>query len=123
MAAMRDFNDIRMLVDYTVRALNGTIQNKIFSRSIEFCQFLRRPNMDRMMKMFYITINRTSRLPNRCPIGKGQRSDLRFLPATMPVPSFFPETNFLANVNFYTGLRQEPILESRWYGGLKKIHG
>ncbi|KFB46775.1 hypothetical protein ZHAS_00014778 [Anopheles sinensis] len=57
-------------VTYSVLALNGNIQNKLFSRSFDLCQFFRRPNMDRLMKLFYDYLTATSTMPSVCPVPK-----------------------------------------------------
>ncbi|KFB46774.1 AGAP011020-PA-like protein [Anopheles sinensis] len=120
MISVRDLKEIRCFVTYSVLALNGNIQNKLFSRSFDLCQFFRRPNMDRLMKLFYDYLTATSTMPSVCPVPRGFRAQLNVV--LTKIPGFFPESDFLVDVNLYTGLRQVPMLESRWIGRIQKIN-
>ena len=102
---------------FYIRALDGAVKNALFSRWIDGCAFLRRPNSDRLIKIFYDVIKEyIPRKVPRCPYKRGDTMVLNITPSAWPIPSVFPATDFLLEIKVGVLL----AFETRWFGSLVK---
>uniref|UniRef100_A0A182PVW4 Uncharacterized protein n=1 Tax=Anopheles epiroticus TaxID=199890 RepID=A0A182PVW4_9DIPT len=115
--AMREIRDIKTYFTYSVRLFNGTIQNPILSRWVDPCELVRRPPVDRIIRMYYDPIIKNSRI-KRCPFKRGESMLLNITPSILPIPKFIPETDFYLEAKTYTRMRTKVIFESRVFGSL-----
>uniref|UniRef100_A0A8W7P031 Uncharacterized protein n=1 Tax=Anopheles coluzzii TaxID=1518534 RepID=A0A8W7P031_ANOCL len=113
-------HDLNTLFVFYIRALDGAVKNVLFSRWIDGCAFLRRPDSDRLIKIFFDVIKEYSKVP-RCPYKRGDTMVLNITPSAWPIPSVFPATDFLLEVKTYIKVGVLLAFETRWFGSLVKI--
>ncbi|XP_035893403.1 uncharacterized protein LOC118503812 [Anopheles stephensi] len=118
--ALREIREMKQLFTYSIRALDGAIENALLSRWIDACEFLRRPNSNRLLKIFYDAVKNHSRIPC-CPYAKGATLMLNITPSSFKVPGFVPETDFLIEVKGYIRARKVLIFATRWFGSLTSL--
>uniref|UniRef100_A0A182UIV5 Uncharacterized protein n=1 Tax=Anopheles melas TaxID=34690 RepID=A0A182UIV5_9DIPT len=106
--AYRPVNSMKTLFVFYIRALDGAVKNVLFSRWIDGCAFLRRPDSDRLIKIFFDVIKEYSKVP-RCPYKRGDTMVLNITPSAWPIPNTF----FTYSVRAFNGAIQNPII-SRW---------
>uniref|UniRef100_A0A182W208 Uncharacterized protein n=1 Tax=Anopheles minimus TaxID=112268 RepID=A0A182W208_9DIPT len=112
---------IQLVVSYHVVALNNTIQNALLKRSIDICFFLRNPRSDRLVKSIFDYIKQRSYLPSKCPIPADTYYMHNLKLADMPLPALLPETEFMVELAYYVGIRQEITASFRLYGKLIRL--
>ncbi|XP_052892154.1 uncharacterized protein LOC128300207 [Anopheles moucheti] len=117
----RTLNDLKLATAYYVIALNGTIQNELVKRTTDICFFLRNPRSDRLIKSFYDYIKKTSHLPSRCPMPVDNYNMRNLRLAAVPLPAFLPESEFLMECLYYSGVKQEVAVSFRLYGKLVRV--
>uniref|UniRef100_A0A8W7Q4S8 Uncharacterized protein n=1 Tax=Anopheles coluzzii TaxID=1518534 RepID=A0A8W7Q4S8_ANOCL len=115
----RTLQDLKAYFSLSVRALDGLIKNSLLSRWIDGCEFVRQPYRERLMKTFYDTVQKNSKIP-RCPLKPGDIMILNITPSALPIPALIPETDFLIEAKTYTRARTELILETHWEGSLMR---
>ncbi|XP_053660162.1 uncharacterized protein LOC128709203 [Anopheles marshallii] len=118
--SLREIRDMKTFFSYSIRAFDGAVQQMLLSRWIDGCEFLRRPNSFRLLKMFYDAVKNNSKIP-LCPYRPGYVMALNITPSNFPIPAFIPETDFLVEVKVYTRARTLLIIETRWYGSLLRM--
>ncbi|XP_050080969.1 uncharacterized protein LOC126568523 [Anopheles maculipalpis] len=118
---LRKLNDLKMVMSYNVVALNGTVQNELLKRSIDVCFFFRNPRSDRLVKSVFDYIKARSHLPARCPIPPDYYNMCNLRLSDVPLPALLPETEFMVQLAYYSGLKQEIIASFKLYGKLVRI--
>ncbi|XP_035893392.1 uncharacterized protein LOC118503805 isoform X1 [Anopheles stephensi] len=119
MEALREIRDLKGGFSYSIRAFDGAIQSALLSRSFDLCEFIRRPNSNRLVKMYYDLTKRNSNVPN-CPYLAGYIVTLNITATNFPIPGFIPETDYMIETKIFTRAGTMLILETRWYGSLVK---
>ncbi|KFB46788.1 AGAP010991-PA-like protein [Anopheles sinensis] len=108
-----------MNTGYFVRLRDS--ENWIYNRTFDFCEFLKRPSIDRFSSLVYAELRRHGRMPARCPIPKARYSFTNNTLLTIRLPSYLPETSFGFTVNLFFTQTKEFVFRSFWYGRLKKV--
>ncbi|XP_053660337.1 uncharacterized protein LOC128709363 [Anopheles marshallii] len=114
-------NNLKLKITYNVIALNGNIQNELVKRTLDICFFLQNPRSDRLIKSFFDYIKQTSHLPSRCPIPVDNYNMRNLRLATVPLPAFLPESEFMLETAYFSGVKQEITLSFRLYGKLVRV--
>ncbi|XP_053668099.1 uncharacterized protein LOC128718501 [Anopheles marshallii] len=117
----RDLNDLKLVISYHVIALNNTMQNALLKRSIDICFFLRNPRSDRLIKSIFDYIKERSHLPSKCPMPAGTYYMHNLKLADMPLPGLLPETEFMVDLGYYSGIKKEITVSFQLYGKLVRI--
>uniref|UniRef100_A0A182SS66 Uncharacterized protein n=1 Tax=Anopheles maculatus TaxID=74869 RepID=A0A182SS66_9DIPT len=110
--AFREIRELKHLFTYSVRALHGAIENALLSRWVDGCEFLRRPNSNRLLKLFYDTVKNNSKI-DRCPYAKGDTVMMNITPSNFHVPSILPESDFLIEVKSYMRALKVLVMKGR----------
>ncbi|XP_035794078.1 uncharacterized protein LOC118467556 [Anopheles albimanus] len=117
----REIRDMKFTMSYHLVS-NGVEHSALVSRSVEYCAFLRRPTMDRLLKLVYDAITRTTSLPKRCPLKPGYYYIRNIQPARIPIPSFVPESKFVLKEQFFLGSERKLFFTIRFYGKLMRYN-
>uniref|UniRef100_A0A182N307 Uncharacterized protein n=1 Tax=Anopheles dirus TaxID=7168 RepID=A0A182N307_9DIPT len=112
----RSLKDLKLVMVYYAAAMNGTIQSAVLRRTIDLCFFVRRPTSDRLLKSVYDYIKKRSHLPTGCPIQPADYNMRNLQLADIPIPALIPESEFILELTYLTGLRQEVAAEFRMFG-------
>uniref|UniRef100_A0A4Y0BKP7 Uncharacterized protein n=1 Tax=Anopheles funestus TaxID=62324 RepID=A0A4Y0BKP7_ANOFN len=118
--ALRIIRDLKVFMSYSVRAFDGAVQNELLSRWINGCEFLRRPNSDRLIKMCYDAVKKYSNI-SQCPYPVGNIMTVNITPSSFPVPAIIPKTDFKVEVKVFTNTGKDLLFLTRWYGGMANM--
>ncbi|XP_035893395.1 uncharacterized protein LOC118503805 isoform X2 [Anopheles stephensi] len=113
-----EFNRTYLLRMEALREIRD-LKSALLSRSFDLCEFIRRPNSNRLVKMYYDLTKRNSNVPN-CPYLAGYIVTLNITATNFPIPGFIPETDYMIETKIFTRAGTMLILETRWYGSLVK---
>uniref|UniRef100_A0A182PVI3 Uncharacterized protein n=1 Tax=Anopheles epiroticus TaxID=199890 RepID=A0A182PVI3_9DIPT len=116
---IRVIRDCKMALTFSVPALTKMGTNALVTRTIDGCEFLRRPSSDRLVKMVYDQIKQDSKIP-QCPYRPGTSIGMNFTPYSMTMPRLLPETECAFEIKAYTNAQTEKIFETVWKAILKK---
>uniref|UniRef100_A0A182QJM6 Uncharacterized protein n=1 Tax=Anopheles farauti TaxID=69004 RepID=A0A182QJM6_9DIPT len=121
MEMYRELKDMKATFSYYVVGLDGSSLNHMISRTVDVCSFIKRPSMDRFVKNVYEHMKRNNRIPTVCPIPATNYYIRNVRPAAVRLPGFFPESSFVFDNNYYSGIRSEPMVECRFHGKLVRV--
>uniref|UniRef100_A0A2C9H873 Neurotransmitter-gated ion-channel ligand-binding domain-containing protein n=1 Tax=Anopheles quadriannulatus TaxID=34691 RepID=A0A2C9H873_ANOQN len=116
---LRTIRDAKIVLTLSVRAFDGVGKTALFTRFVDGCEFIRRPNSDRLIKAFYEEITKHSRI-KRCPYYPGDSIMLNITPYSLAMPSFVPETDCFFDVKTFTNARTELIFETHWHSTMTR---
>uniref|UniRef100_A0A182LRD6 Uncharacterized protein n=1 Tax=Anopheles culicifacies TaxID=139723 RepID=A0A182LRD6_9DIPT len=121
MEMFRELKEMKATFSYYVVGLDSNSLNHLITRTVDVCAFLKRPSMDRFVKNVYDQMQRNNRIPTKCPIPPGAYYIRNVSPTSVRLPGFFPESGFVFDNNYYSGLRSEPMVECRFHGKLVRV--
>uniref|UniRef100_A0A182LTZ5 Uncharacterized protein n=1 Tax=Anopheles culicifacies TaxID=139723 RepID=A0A182LTZ5_9DIPT len=114
--------DMKLLLIYHGMTRNGTVSSVLLRRQVDLCAFLRNTKSDRLVKSMYDYVNARSHIPTRCPFIPGYYYMCNLRLADVPIPGFLPETDFLLEVIYFSGVRSQPLVEFRLYASSYYMH-
>uniref|UniRef100_A0A182SM14 Sema domain-containing protein n=1 Tax=Anopheles maculatus TaxID=74869 RepID=A0A182SM14_9DIPT len=118
--AVREIKEIKLAAAYYVVTAEST--NRILQRTVDLCSFVKRPNMDRLIKVFYDQVLQNNRFVTGCPVVEKELFYVRDLrPSAIRVPGFLPESSFIFENSYHTGVLFEAFVEIRYYGKLVRF--
>uniref|UniRef100_A0A182QR10 Uncharacterized protein n=1 Tax=Anopheles farauti TaxID=69004 RepID=A0A182QR10_9DIPT len=118
-AFTRALKEMKFQIAYYGVSKNNEPALRVFERTVDVCTYVRRPSADRLVKRVYDHMAVNSRLPSVCPIAEKERfyiHDMR--PAAIRIPGFLPESSFIFDTNYYSGVKFEPLTVCRFHGNL-----
>ncbi|XP_050098367.1 uncharacterized protein LOC126579109 [Anopheles aquasalis] len=118
---IRQINLVKLSVSYYAVLRGAVMQNALFTRSVDFCDFLERPTIDRLIKIIYDVVIPSSNLPKRCPVLAGHYYVRDLQLSHFTIPSFLPEAHFVMTQLFKTGANQKALYELRLYGRMVRV--
>ncbi|XP_050079790.1 uncharacterized protein LOC126567616 [Anopheles maculipalpis] len=116
----REIKEVKVTATYYV--VNAESTNRILSRTVDICTYVKRPNMDRLIKVFYDQVLQNNRFVSGCPVQAKEQffvHDLR--PSAIRIPGFLPESSFVFENTYHTGVLYEAFIEVRHYGKLMRF--
>ncbi|XP_053668097.1 uncharacterized protein LOC128718499 [Anopheles marshallii] len=117
---VREVREVKLTVAYYT-VTGGTV-NRILQRTVDLCSYVRRPGIDRLVKVIYDHMQLNNRFVTGCPIAENEKFHLHNIrPSAIRVPDFLPESNFIFETSYYTGVLFEPVVEVRYYGRLTRV--
>ncbi|XP_053660336.1 uncharacterized protein LOC128709362 [Anopheles marshallii] len=117
----RQIKDMKLVLAYYSGPKNVTTQNALLKRHVDLCFFLRNPKSDRLVNVVYQLVKNNGNMPTKCPFGPGSFYMRNLKPATIPIPPFLPEAEFIFELIYRSEVRSEPLVEFRVYGKLMRI--
>uniref|UniRef100_A0A182MJA5 Uncharacterized protein n=1 Tax=Anopheles culicifacies TaxID=139723 RepID=A0A182MJA5_9DIPT len=118
MEVFREVKEIRATAAYYTVAMNKVVPAALVKRSLNLCFFIRHPKTDRLANVVYNYIKERSNLPLRCPVVPGTYYIHNMRLSDVPIPSLFPESEFMLEEIYRSELRRELLIEFRLYGKL-----
>ncbi|XP_035794080.1 uncharacterized protein LOC118467557 [Anopheles albimanus] len=94
----------------------------IYNTTLPFCEFLRRPESHRLVRIVYNEVRRYGSVPNRCPINPGTYAFNNITLKQLDFPSFLVETEYVLDMSGLFGSKMEHCVEIRVKGTLKKFN-
>uniref|UniRef100_A0A182W209 Uncharacterized protein n=1 Tax=Anopheles minimus TaxID=112268 RepID=A0A182W209_9DIPT len=117
---LREIRDIRLTAAYYV--VTGDSINRILKRTVDLCAYVKRPNIDRLIKVFYDHMLPNNRFVTGCPISEKEHIYVRNVqPSAIRVPGFLPESNFIFETSYQMGVLSETFINVRYYGRLVRF--
>ncbi|XP_035898994.1 uncharacterized protein LOC118506238 [Anopheles stephensi] len=110
----------KMNTGYYIRT--SAADNWIYNKTFDFCTFLVRPNLDRLMNLVREELRRRGPMPTRCPIDKGLISFQNCSLSYIRIPAFLPQSKFGLVIQTFTGKQMEPVFRAVIQGRLKLIN-
>uniref|UniRef100_A0A182N306 Uncharacterized protein n=1 Tax=Anopheles dirus TaxID=7168 RepID=A0A182N306_9DIPT len=111
-----------MVPAYYVVPKNGEPANRILQRVLDLCAYVKRPKSDRLFKIIYDHMKIDNQFPSGCPLKEKEEYYIRHLrPAAIRIPGFLPESGFIYETNYYTGVSSVPVLSTRFHGELVRV--
>uniref|UniRef100_A0A182W207 Uncharacterized protein n=1 Tax=Anopheles minimus TaxID=112268 RepID=A0A182W207_9DIPT len=117
----RQIKDMKLVLAYYSGPKNVTTQNALLKRHVDLCFFLRNPKSDRLVNVVYQLVKDNGNMPTKCPFGPGSFYMRDLKPATIPIPPFLPEAEFIFELIYRSEVRSEPLVEFRYYGKLMRL--
>ncbi|KFB46783.1 AGAP011003-PA-like protein [Anopheles sinensis] len=112
---------LKVSIRLWLNAASGALRAPLYNRTLDFCSFLRNPGQYKLAQIIYKEIKRNGNMPTGCPISVTSYSFRGISLSQMRLPSFFIETDFILDVAGYAGAEKEPVLDSHWFGSVKKV--
>uniref|UniRef100_A0A182W214 Tectonic domain-containing protein n=1 Tax=Anopheles minimus TaxID=112268 RepID=A0A182W214_9DIPT len=112
--------EAKMNTGYFIRTTST--ENWIYNKTFDFCQFLIRPTIDRLMNLIREDLRHHGRMPARCPVEKGPISFTNSSLSYMRLPSFLPPSKFGVVIQTYTGKQMHRIFRAVLLGKLKTVN-
>uniref|UniRef100_A0A182KD79 Uncharacterized protein n=1 Tax=Anopheles christyi TaxID=43041 RepID=A0A182KD79_9DIPT len=122
MVILREVKDVKLAAAYYVVSETGDSPNRLLYRTVDLCSFVRRPNSDRLVKVIFDLLKDKSRFVTKCPIARNEQFYIRDLrPASVQIPGFLPESNFILENSYHFRALNEPVVEVMYYGKLIRV--
>ncbi|XP_001688232.2 uncharacterized protein LOC5667827 [Anopheles gambiae] len=115
----RPMSNLHMTFVAWINVISGALQAPLHNQTFDFCEFLKNPSMHRFGQIIHREVKRNGNMPRNCPITADVYAFYGIPMATVWLPNFLPETDFIMQIFLRT--TNELIYDARWYGTIKRI--